>query len=226
MFSFAFFLTWPELWEKSSSKIAFYLPLETLTSSSGKGLKAVSPSLALFPVNDDPGPSKHATWRLSVASCPWELSQKRIKTSAVLFHCYVKTVNFTPNLKSVSLPHFSPWSVCACWTALDRVFPDERLWAESPVCVLSPRGRSMAPSITRKSHIQWSGVAVCQCLHAWALLAHSRHGCLHWSDILPLWRENKEERVVFPWELIKEMFTSRHVGESFWLIHELTWTWC
>ena len=37
------------------------LPLETLTSSSGKGLKAVSPSLALFPVNDDPGPSKHAT---------------------------------------------------------------------------------------------------------------------------------------------------------------------
>ena len=67
MFSYAFFLTWPELWEKSSSKIAFYLPLETLTSSSGKGLKAVSPSLALFPVNDDPGPSKRATWRLSVA---------------------------------------------------------------------------------------------------------------------------------------------------------------
>lgn len=112
------------------------------------------------------------------SSCHWELSQKRIKTSDVLFHCCVKTVHFTPNLKSASLPHFSPWSVCAGWIALDHVFPDERLGAESPVCVLSPRGRSMAPSITWKSHIQGSGVAVCQCLHVWALLAHSRHGCL------------------------------------------------
>ena len=152
----------------------------------------------------------------------WDLSHQWIKTSDVFFHCYVKNVIFTPNLTSASFCHSSPWSVCAGWIALDYVFPDECLWAESPVGILS-----VAPSITWKNHIQ--GSRWC-CVSASPRVGFvcSLEGVVvwHWSDILHLWRENKEERVVFPWELIKEMFTYRHVGESFWLFHKLTWTWC
>lgn len=114
MFSHAFSLTWPELWEKSSSKIAFYLPLEILTSSSGKGLKAVSPSLALFPVNDDPGPSKHATWRLSMAQLSLRSEPPANKDFRCLFPLLCQKCHFYSQPNICLLLPFLPM-VCLCW---------------------------------------------------------------------------------------------------------------
>lgn len=108
-------------------------------------------------------------------SCHSRAEPAATKTSDVLFHCYVKNANFTPNLKSASLPHSSPWSVCAGWIALDHVFPDEHLWAESPVCIRSLEGQVHGSLLSHgRATYKGPGIAVCQCLQVWALLAHSK----------------------------------------------------
>lgn len=112
-------------------------------------------------------------------SCHWELSQQRIKTSDVLFHCYVKNVNFTPNLKSASLPHSSPWSVCAGWIALGSCVSG---WASLGwvTCVHPvPEGQVHGPFYhTEEPHTRVQALLCVSVSKCGLCLLTQSHGCL------------------------------------------------
>lgn len=228
MFSYAFFLTWPELWEKSSSKIAFYLPLETLTSSSGKGRKAVTPSLALFSVNDDPGPSKHATWRLSVAQLSLRAEPAANKDFRRPFPLLCQKCQFYSQPKVCLLAPFLSL-VCLCWLNCSGSCVSG--WASLGwvTCVHPvPEGQVHGPFYhteephTRVQVLLWVSVSKCG-----LCLLTQRHGCLallqHPASVkgeqgreggLSLGTDKRNVHIP----------TCRRV--IFWLLHELTWTWC
>ena len=99
---------------KKLFKNCFLSSLRNIDFPSGKGLKAVSPSLALFPVNDDPGPSNHATWRLSMVQLSLRAEPEANKDFRRPFPLLCQNCQFYSQPKICLLAPFLSL-VCLCW---------------------------------------------------------------------------------------------------------------